>query len=279
VPEGFRLDAVARSHGWYDLPPFAYDRAAARLSVAAEHEGRAVALVFSEGPRGLTVESSPPAPAAKIREWTARIFSLGLDLAAFYDRTDGDAELGWARARGAGRMLRAPSLWEDAVKMLLTTNCSWAATRGMVERSIAELGTGGAFPGPMVIAASTEKALRAKIRCGYRAPSLLRFARRVAKGQTVLARWEDANRSSEDVRAAILEEPGFGPYAAEALLRLLGRHDFFAHDSWTRKKYRGLHPGRGSVEISIARRYGRYGKFRGLAYWLDLTRDWGDEKI
>ncbi len=106
---------MARSHGWYDLPPFAYDRAAARPSVTVEHEGSAVALVFSEGPRGLAVESFPPAPAAKIREWTARIFSLGHDLTPFYDRTDGDSSLGWARGRGAGRMLRAPSLWEDFV--------------------------------------------------------------------------------------------------------------------------------------------------------------------
>ena len=28
VPETFALDKVARSHGWYDLPPFAWDAAA-----------------------------------------------------------------------------------------------------------------------------------------------------------------------------------------------------------------------------------------------------------
>ena len=37
-------------------------------------------------------------------------------------------------------MLRAPALFEDAVKMLLTTNCSWAATRGMVVRLVALAG-------------------------------------------------------------------------------------------------------------------------------------------
>ena len=267
---------MARSHGWYDLPPFSYDRAAGRLSVAVELRGKAATLAFSEIPGGLRAEAPANAPAERVREWAARIFSLSHDLDPFYEMTDADSSLAWARPRGAGRMLRAPSLWEDAVKMLLTTNCSWAATRGMVDRLIAKLGTGGAFPGPEAVAGSTESALRRGIRCGYRAPSLLRFARRVAKGTSDLARWEDAGRSSDDVRAAILEEPGFGPYAAEALLRLLGRHDFFAHDSWTRKKYREIHPGRGKVETSIERRYGRYGKFRGLAYWLDLTRDWDE---
>ena len=30
---------------------------------------------------------------------------------------------------GGGRMLRAPAVFEDAVIMLLTTNCSWEAAR------------------------------------------------------------------------------------------------------------------------------------------------------
>jgi len=28
LPRGFSFDAVVRSHGWYDLPPFSYDREA-----------------------------------------------------------------------------------------------------------------------------------------------------------------------------------------------------------------------------------------------------------
>ena len=83
------------------------------------------------------------------------------------------------------------------------------------------------------------------------------------------------------MRDAIVSEHGFGPYAAEGLLRILGRHEFFAVDSWVRMKYRKMYPGRGKVEGSIARRYARFGDFRGLALWLDLTRDWheGDEAV
>ena len=87
---------------------------------------------------------------------------------------------------------------------------------------------------------------------------------------------------SEALRAAILEEHGFGPYAAESILRILGRHDYLALDSWVRKKYRQLHPGRAkSTDGSIARRYSRFGNYRGLALWLDLTRDWheGEEDV
>ncbi len=97
-----------------------------------------------------------------------------------------------------------------------------------------------------------------------------------------LSAWEDRSRPAEDIRGEIVSERGFGPYAAEGLLRILGRHDFLALDSWTRQKYRRLYPGPArSTDRAIARRYGGYGSLRGLAMWLDLTRDWheGEEKL
>jgi 3-methyladenine DNA glycosylase/8-oxoguanine DNA glycosylase len=112
------------------------------------------------------------------------------------------------------------------------------------------------------------------VRSGYRTGALLAFARNVASGRLDLSEWESPRRESGAIREAIIAQRGFGPYAAEGLLRLIGRHEFFAIDSWTRMKYRELHPGRGSLERSIARRYRRYGKFQGLAFWLDLTRNW-----
>ncbi|HTD51719.1 MAG TPA: hypothetical protein VK780_01720, partial [Thermoanaerobaculia bacterium] len=128
------------------------------------------------------------------------------------------------------------------------------------------------------IAAMSPARLRSKVRCGYRAEALARFARRVAAGKLDLQEWENGLMPSESLRAAILEEHGFGPYAAESILRILGRHDYLALDSWVRKKYRQLHPGRvKSTDGSIARRYSRFGSYRGLALWLDLTRDWHEE--
>ena len=52
-----------------------------------------------------------------------------------------------------------------------------------------------------------------------------------------------ARRPPTEVREAILAEHGFGPYAAEGLLRILGRHEYLALDSWVRKQYRQLLPG------------------------------------
>ena len=81
-----------------------------------------------------------------------------------------------------------------------------------------------------------------------------------------------------EVREAILAEHGFGPYAAEGLLRILGRHDYLALDSWIRKRYRALHRGPAkTVDSAIARRYARFGAFQGLALWLEMTDHWHGE--
>lgn len=265
---------MVRSHGWYDLPPFFYDAAGGELRTVADMGSGPSEVRFRRAGEGLESETSGATAPERLRGVAARIFSLDVDLGAFVERARSDPDLSWAVAGGHGRFLRAPSLWEDAVKMLLTTNCSWAATRGMVRRAVEAFGEEGAFPTPEAIARRRETTVDRAIRSGYRTPSLLALARNVASGRLDLAAWEDPRRESAAIREEIVAQPGFGPYAAEGLLRLIGRHDFFAIDSWTRMKYRELHPFRGSMERSIARRYRRYGKFQGLALWLDLTRSW-----
>ena len=203
-----------------------------------------------------------------------RIFSLDVELSAFDGALSTEPALRRALARGGGRMLRAPTIFEDAVKMLLTTNCSWAATRGMVQRLVALTGD-GTFPAPEALARMRPAALGNKVRCGYRARALSRFSRRVASGRLDLSAWERREAPAIEVREAILAEHGFGPYAAEGLLRVLGRHDYFAIDSWIRKQYRRFYPGPAkTADGAISRRYARFGAFRGLALWLDMTREW-----
>lgn len=173
-------------------------------------------------------------------------------------------------------MLRAPTIFEDAVKMLFTTNCTWAATRGMVIRLIELAGAEGrAFPTAAAVAGFSTRRLEARVRCGYRAPALSVFAKRVASGKLDLSAWEDPLRPSDDLRESIVAERGFGPYAAEGLMRILGRHDFFALDSWVRQQYRRRYRGPArSTDRSIARRYARFGAHRGLALWLEMTEEW-----
>ncbi|HEX4440840.1 MAG TPA: Fe-S cluster assembly protein HesB [Thermoanaerobaculia bacterium] len=275
LPRDFAFDAVVRSHGWYDLPPFSYDRGAGVLSTRVD----GVPASFRVRGGRLLAQADGRVSPARLRAAARRIFSLDLDLSAFDAALGRDLSLRRALRRGGGRMLRAPDAFEDAVKMLLTTNCSWEATRGMVRRLI-ELASpdGASFPRPEEIARFAPATLRARVRVGYRARALSRFARRAAAGRLDLAAWEDRERSAAEIRDAILAEDGFGPYAAEGLLRILGRHDFLALDSWVRMKYRKLHPGpKKKTDGSIARRYARFGDYRGLAMWLELTDDWHAE--
>ena len=273
---------MVRSHGWYDLPPFSYhrDSEVLRTSVVGKplspvSRGRAAEITFRVRGGRLEAESEELDRSA-LTLIARRVFSLDVDLDGFARAISKEPALARALTQGRGRMLRAPTLFEDAVKMLLTTNCTWAATKGMVVRAIAELGAEGrAFPTAETVALLSVSKLKAKIRCGYRAESLARFARRVARGKLALAVWERAETPAEEARAAILSEHGFGPYAAEGLLRILGRHDFLAIDSWVRQEYRRRYPGpQRTTDRAIARRYARYQAHRGLALWLDVTSHW-----
>jgi 3-methyladenine DNA glycosylase/8-oxoguanine DNA glycosylase len=278
TPENFTFDRVVRSHGWYDLPAFSYDRASGVLETAVGTVRGAVLIRF-EASAGMLRATARGISRHTLLAIATRVFSLDLDLSELPASLAADPLLAKAFERGGGRMLRAPSIFEDSVKMLLTTNCSWAATRGMVVRLIALAGAEGrAFPAASELARFSPARLERDVRCGYRAPFLARFARRVASGRLDLSRWEDRGRSSAEIREEILQERGFGPYAAEGLLRILGRHDFLALDSWVRQKYRQLHPGPvKKTDASITRRYARFGQHRGLALWLELTRQWHEE--
>ena len=275
IPFRFSFDAIVRSHGWYDLSPFAYDEARGILSTTTvSARGTPASLRFCLN-NGALEARSDALDRKTLASIAARVFSLDVDVEGFAQALDPRSPLARAVARGGGRMLRAPGLFEDAVKMLLTTNCSWAATKGMVTRLISEAGVQGSFPAPPAVAALSVGFLKKRVRCGYRAPSLARFARRVASGRLDLSRWESREASTDEIRNAILAERGFGPYAAEGLLRILGRHDYLAVDSWIRKKFRSLHRGPArATDGAIARRYARYGRYKGLALWLEMTGDW-----
>ncbi len=274
LPPDFHFDAVVRSHGWYDLPPFEYDRAGRALSTRVISGGGAVQVEFRVAGGTLETRSAGldrPALAAVTR----RVFSFDVAVDGFAAGLSGTPHLARAFARAGGRMLRAPTPFEDAVKMLLTTNCTWAATKGMVIRLIAEAGTDGAFPSAEAVARLGAARLKSRVRCGYRAAALARLARRVAAGRLDPASWERRDLAVEEARAAILAEHGFGPYAAEGLLRIFGRHEFLAIDSWVRQQYRRFYRGPAkTTDSSIARRYARFGPYRGLALWLDMTREW-----
>lgn len=279
---GVDLDLVARSHGWYDLPPFAWDEKEARLSFVFLHAGEPATVLLASRDGAVAVSSK--APSSAVRPVVARVLDLSADLSPFHALCAARREegFGWMADRRAGRILRAPTLFEDAVKVLCTTNCSWGLTKSMVTRMIAAFDRGGAFPDAAFLAALPERRLREELKVGYRAPFLHAFSERVASGDLDLGGWEDPTLADTDVMELVRSEKGFGPYAAETLLRLLGHHGHLGLDSWSRKKVAALRfRGRAVKDERVARFYRPFGRYAGLAFWLDVTRDWheGREKL
>jgi N-glycosylase/DNA lyase len=90
-----------------------------------------------------------------------------------------------------------------------------------------------------------------------------------------MERWRDPGLATDALAERIRELPGFGPYATEHLLRLLGHHDHLALDSWTRGKLARLRAARRPpTDRAMRRWYAPYGRFAGLAMWLEVTADW-----
>jgi N-glycosylase/DNA lyase len=209
-----------------------------------------------------------------------RVEARALEAARRAGRKKDLPDLRWALARGAGRLLRSPTVFEDAVKTLCTTNCSWALTRKMVSRLCELLGVPAplgtrTFPTARAMAAAPERFYRDEIRAGYRAPFLRRLAERVAEGDLDLERLRDPSIPTDALAERIGALAGFGPYATEHLLRLLGRHDHLALDSWTRAKLARLRGRRRPpTDRALRRWYAPYGRFAGLAMWLEVTADW-----
>jgi 3-methyladenine DNA glycosylase/8-oxoguanine DNA glycosylase len=287
------LQRTLRSHGVADLPPNRIS-AGVQLSTVLSAGGAAWSLELAPGEPGdgasavlRAAAGAPEPPAATWPELTGTVrhmLRLDEDLGAFYAIAGADPDLAWVPAAGAGRLLRSPTVFEDVVKTICTTNCAWSGTVRMVSALVSALGAGAegvperhAFPSPAAVAQAPAEFFVEVARAGYRGPYLRRLATAVAGGELDLEALGDPSLSDELVREQLLEIDGVGPYAAAHVMMLLGRYRPLILDSWTRPTYRRL-AGRPRVtDRGIVRAFARYREFAGLAFWLTLTRGWVDD--
>ena len=262
------------SHGVADLLPNRLDEEAWTLETTLDLGGRAHPVTLSEGSPGhARVEG-----AKRTLPIVRHMLRLDEDLSRFYALIAEDGELSWA-AQGAGRMLRSPTVFEDVVKTVCTTNCAWSGTVRMVTALVEHLGIGGrTFPSPAAMAEAPADFYADVARAGYRGPYLRAIAAGVADGTLDLEELDGrTDVPDEQVAERLLALPGVGPYAAAHVMMLLGRYGRLILDSWTRPTYARL-AGRKTVkDTTIERRFRRYKDFAGLAFWLYLTRDWVTE--
>jgi 3-methyladenine DNA glycosylase/8-oxoguanine DNA glycosylase len=276
----FSLATVVRSHGWIRLAPFAEDERTGGLSyVVRLDSGRVADMSIREVRGGVSVELEGPlseAEAAEIERHVEWMLGLGQDFSAFYALARQETKLAHVEKRAQGRVLRSPTLFEDTVKTILTTNTSWAGTIRMVKALVAQFGAPlladparRAFPTPDQLAATDTDVLRSAAGLGYRAPYVLELARAVASGRLDLEGFKRSDMPTPELRRQLLAIKGVGDYAAANLLMLLGRYDFVPVDSWALKIvshewYAGQPVGRSEVEAAFE----HWGAWKGLAYWF-----------
>ena len=283
------------SHGLADLPPMRVDDERRTLELTVPLSGRQPRIVVvgsgTAGHAAVSVAGRKPGAreAADLVERLRWILRLDADLSAFYALAATDADLAWA-VNGSGRMIRSPSVFEEVVKTICTTNCAWSATERMVSALIEHLGEpaagaapagpyGRAFPSASAMAASDEAFYRDVVRAGYRGRYLRELADEVAGGSLdleALGHAAPAELPDDELERRLLLLPGVGPYAAAHVMLMLGRYSRLVLDSWTRPKYARI-VGRSATDATIVRRFRRYGGFAGLAFWLTVTRDWVSE--
>ncbi len=292
------LTRTLNSHGFVDLPPMKPDPdyRAVELTLPTRR-GRPRRVRIEPGRKGrLRIEvlggATSNGVVDELVSSVRHVLRLDADLSPFYAVAVADPDLAWTTT-GAGRMVRSHSVFEDVVKTICTTNCTWSATVRMVHAIVRELGEpaagaradgpwGRAFPTPAVMAEAGEAFYRDVARAGYRGAYLVSLARAVAEGQLDLEWFGRAGPEElpdAELESRLLALPGVGPYAAAHVMMTLGRYHRLILDSWTRPTYAKLSSsGRGRrtaiADAAIERRFRRYGPYAGLAFWLFLTRDW-----
>ena len=283
----FSFERTVLSHGWLMLPPFSWDQQRGILSYVFQNADRDVLRLRMRATAGGVAIDSPDCELAsaglraEVSRAVKRMLNIDWDLSAFYAAMAAHPGYEWLAAERRGRILSAPTLWEDLAKVLLTTNCSWAQTINMC-RQLCRLGaphpTVGdccAFPTAERIAALSFDDFAQQVRAGYRSAYLHELARKIASGEVDLDAW--LLLDSDEFYRAVKLLKGFGDYAAGTMARMVGHFDKIAIDTACHAMFAERHNDgvKGSAN-DIQAHYQRFGRWRGLVMWMDIMWHYGE---
>jgi N-glycosylase/DNA lyase len=284
TPKEFSFKRTVISHGWCELLPFQIDRDNWLLTRTLDLADQPpVTITIAEAKRGITINTSRrlnQSAGKKVIRDVRHMLRLDDNIEQFYSLVADDNDFNWIPKQGAGRLLRSPTVFEDLVKMICTTNCSWALTEKMVTGLVENLGRETnkglrTFPTPETMALMPVTSYVNEVRAGYRSAYLKELADRVASGELDVESWFRSPLPTAELIKEMRGVKGVGPYAAENVLKLLGRYDGLALDSWTRARFFSIrNNGRKASDKKIARYYSRFKEWQGLALWCDVTKDW-----
>lgn len=290
APSHFNFRSLLYSHGWSDLEPFkvSEDEKELRVVISLSLTHHALVRLHSNNSKIHAAVETQRSLTATEKETLKRIirsmFRLNDSLEEFYALCKKESSLRWIPTIGGGRMLRSATVFEDIVKMICTTNCSWSLTKIIINNLTSKLGNHirgdiYSFPAPEKIAGKTERWLRKETSCGYRAPFLLELSKNIASAKISVEYLRTESIETDELYKFLRSIKGVGHYAAGNLLKLLGHYDYLGIDSWIRSRFSEIHNnGRKVSDAVIEKHYARYGKWRGLVCWMEMTKHWHNVK-
>ncbi len=284
APGDFSFPETLHAHGWRHLAPFHWDEDTQTLSRPQQMRDGTVLLMTLRPGATNSVEmiSDPPGDPAELEMLARRMLQMDMPLGLFHAFCAQCPELAAIPAAKQGRLLVSPTMWEDYVKVVLTTNTTWAQTISMTARLASLYGTPlpthptrCAFPTPAQIAAVPLALFAEAARLGYRAASIHTVAVQIAQGLLNLEAWCDPHLPTSDIWRQMLALPGVGPYAASCLLLYGGRGERVNSDSVARALL-SRELGRPVSDKDVHAFFAPYGQWQGLVYnfypWTANTR-------
>ncbi|OGO61168.1 MAG: hypothetical protein A2032_02460 [Chloroflexi bacterium RBG_19FT_COMBO_49_13] len=278
-PTSFSLPAVVRSHGWIQMTPFGETTDQGLSYIMRLSTSKVLRFEVHTIGNSLRVDSTDLLTEGEQTELSRHItwiLDLEQDFTEFYTLARQEPKLTRMVERKAGRVLRSPSLFEDVIRTLLTTNTLWKHTLRMCRELTTRYGDPlpcelelHAFPTPERLVQVDEPTLREQCRMGYRAPYVAELSQRVSSGELDLEALKTTSLSTLELRKELMTIKGVGGYAAANLLMLLGRYDYVPVDSWALKVVSNeFYGGEKITPMQVLSTFERWGKWQGLAYWF-----------
>lgn len=294
IPKPYDFGASICDHGWPMLAPFAWDSENETLQrVELLNSGQVILLELSTQDAGdhmllhIHVQANADLTVVEMQELNRKLYwmlKLNEDLREFYAIAARHNQLLHVAARGRGRLLRSPTLWEDAVKTICTTNVSWSNTVSMVRRLVEQLGTPlesdamrRAFPTPHQVAAADPALFDTQIRLGYRNGYVMQLAQEIVEGRRDLEALKQSGLRGPEVRKELRSIKGVGDYAANSLLVLLGHYHELPIDSVFRSHVKARHFAHKSQDdtppsdAEMVAVYDHWGSWKALGYWFEMV--------
>lgn len=284
----FNFHSALNSHGWVDLLPNIHNPVIPSFSRVEETPSGNVVLmnVSAEGMGEEQIVNISVSTFHKLgsqdKEYLAAAVShmlrLDEDFSEFYDLCKIKGGVWNGIRKGIGSLLRSPSVFEDLVKVICTTNVQWSGTKRMVKELVDAFGRPFSenpdqkiFPSPSSIATIPFDEFRQKVRLGYRADYVYRLAKQFVNGGLNSSDFLAMDTLTGEIQKKLLAIKGIGNYAAASMLMLLGRYDYIPVDTVFRQfiteKYFKDRPFNLPEALAI---YDDWGKWKYLAYWFDM---------